>query len=140
MPDSNIQGGCFCNSVRYEISGSLQNARACHCSRCRKAFSGASSAYAELSPSSSLEWLSGEDILTIYETGQGWGMGFCSKCGSTICGLREGQVHGLTLGCIDGDPGVEIEMHIFVDSKAPWDHIGGQAKQYAEHAQIDHED
>ena len=44
-----------------------------------------------------------------------------------------GQVHGLTLGCIDGNPGLEIEMHIFVDSKAPWDHIGGNAKQYAEH-------
>ena len=64
-------------------------------------------------------------------------MGFCSKCGSTICGMHNGKVHGLTLGCIDGDPGVEIEMHIFVGSKAPWDHIGGEAKQFAEHAQID---
>jgi hypothetical protein len=44
------------------------------------------------------------------------------------------QVHGLTLGCIEGDPGVEIGMHIFVDSRAPWDHIGGDAVQYAEHA------
>ena len=140
MPDSNTHGGCFCNSVRYEISGSLQNARACHCSRCRKAFSGASSAYGELSPSSTLKWLSGEDLLSIHETGEGWGMGFCSRCGSTMCGLHNGEVHGLTLGCIDGDPGVEIEMHIFVDSKAPWDHIGGNAPQYAEHAQIDHEE
>lgn len=64
-------------------------------------------------------------------------MGFCSNCGSTLCGLHDGEVHGLTLGCIDGDPGVEIEMHIFVDSKAPWDHIGGPARQFAEFAQID---
>lgn len=64
-------------------------------------------------------------------------MGFCSKCGSTLCGLHDGEVHGLTLGCIDGDPGVEIEMHIFVGSKAPWDHIGGHAKQYSEHAPTD---
>ncbi len=140
MADSVIRGGCFCDSVRYEIRGSLQNARACHCSRCRKAFSGASSAYAELSPSSSLEWLSGEDFLSIHETGEGWGLAFCSKCGSTICGLHKGSVHGLTLGCIDGDPGVEIEMHIFVDSKAPWDHIGGTAEQHAEHAPLDQED
>jgi hypothetical protein len=41
-------------------------------------------------------------------------------------------VHGVTLGSVNGDPGVEIEMHIFVDSKAPWDHIGGIAPQYAE--------
>jgi hypothetical protein len=140
MTDSLIHGGCFCNSVRYELKGSLQNARACHCSRCRKAFSGASSAYAELSPSSSLEWLFGEDLLSTHETGEGWGMGFCSRCGSTLCGLNDGRVHGLTLGCIDGDPGVEIEMHIFVGSKAPWDHIGGTAKQYAEHAAMSDED
>jgi hypothetical protein len=61
-------------------------------------------------------------------------MAFCSKCGSTICGMLNGDVHGLTLGCVDGDPRVEIEMHIFVDSKATWDHIGGGAKQYSEHA------
>ena len=140
MADATLQGGCFCNSVRYELTGSLQRARACHCSRCRKAFSGASSAYAEISPSSSFVWLSGEDLLSIHETGGGWGMAFCSKCGSTLCGLHDGKVHGLTLGCIDGDPGVEIEMHIFVGSKAPWDHIGGNAVQYAEHAPVDRDD
>jgi hypothetical protein len=31
---------------------------------------------------------------------------------------------------------VEIEMHIFVGSKAPWDHIGGDAPQFDEHAII----
>ncbi len=135
MSDSTICGGCFCNQIRYEINGSLQNARACHCSRCRKAFNGASSAYAELSPHSSLKWLCGESLLAVYDTGGGWGMGFCSKCGSTLCGMNNGRVHGLTLGCVDGDPGVEIERHIFVESKAPWDHIGGSARQYAEHGE-----
>jgi hypothetical protein len=81
-----------------------------------------------------LEWTSGKDDLTTYETGNSRAMAFCAKCGSTICGIHNGEVHGVTLGCIDGDPGVEIEMHIFVDSKAPWDHIGGTAKQYSEHA------
>jgi len=140
MNDPKITGGCFCGSVRYELHGALQNARSCHCSRCRKVFSGASSAYAELGPSSSIEWLSAESSLNIYETGNGWALGFCSSCGSTICGLNDGKVHGLTLGCIDGDPGVEIEMHIFVDSKAAWDQIGGHANQYAENADTDKED
>jgi hypothetical protein len=39
-------------------------------------------------------------------------------------------VHGVTLGSVDGDPGVEIGMHIFVGSKAPWDHLGGDAPRY----------
>jgi len=134
MSESDIHGGCFCNAVRYRVEGPLQNARACHCSRCRKAFSGASSAYAELAPSTSLEWTSGEELLITHATGEGWGLAFCSRCGSTLCGLLDGKVHGLALGCIDGDPGVEIEQHIFVDSRAPWDHIGGDAPQFAEHA------
>jgi hypothetical protein len=33
---------------------------------------------------------------------------------------------------VDGDPNVQIEMHIFVDSRAPWDIIGGDAPQYPE--------
>jgi hypothetical protein len=40
------------------------------------------------------------------------------------------EVHGVTLGTVDGDPGVEIGMHIYVASKAPWDHIGGDAPQF----------
>jgi len=138
MRTKQLNGGCFCGSVRYKLSGTLWKARACHCSRCRKAFSGASSAYAELAPASSIEWLSGKSILTVYETGGGWSMGFCSKCGSTLCGMHNHQVHGLTLGCLDDDPGIEIEMHIFVGSKAPWDHIGGHAVRYAEHADTGH--
>jgi hypothetical protein len=125
-----ISGGCFCGSVSYELEGSLQNGRACHCSRCRKAFSGASSAYAELSPGSRIRWEGREFLSQSAQTG--WAIGFCNRCGSTLCGLLDGEVHGLTLGCVDGDPGVEIEMHIFVGSKAPWDHIGGDAPRYDE--------
>ena len=127
-----ITGGCFCGTVRYELYGSLLNGRACHCSRCRKAFSGASSAYAELAEGSVFTWMTGAESVSKYESAQGWALGFCSLCGSSLCGLFNGEVHGLTLGCVDGDPGVTIETHIFVGSKAPWDHIGGDAPQYAE--------
>ena len=126
-----LTGGCFCGQIRYQIDQPLGPGRSCHCSRCRKVFSGTGSAYAEVVPSS-FSWIAGADLLTSYETTPGWGMGFCKRCGSTLCGLHEGRVHGVTLGSVDGDPGVQIEMHIFVGSKAPWDHIGGSAPQYAE--------
>lgn len=126
-------GGCFCGKVRYEISAPLRNARCCHCSRCRKAFSGAGSAYAEVEPGS-FTWLAGEAALVTHETAPEWGLQFCGDCGSTLTGTNRGHVHGVTLGCVDGDPGVEIEMHIFVGSKAPWDHIGGRAPQFEAHS------
>ena len=129
-----ILGGCFCGSLRYEIEGPLCNARACHCSQCRKAFSGAGSAYAEIPGDSTFRWISQTDNLNIYESVEGWGLAFCVNCGTSLCGMYQGKVQGITLGSVDGDPGIEIEKHIFVGSKAPWDHIGGDAPQYDEHA------
>ncbi|MCA9641482.1 MAG: GFA family protein [Myxococcales bacterium] len=126
-----IAGGCFCGRVRYEIGAPLLNARSCHCSRCRKAFSGAGSAYAEIAPGS-LVWVEGVESLTRYESSPGWGLCFCRVCGTTLCGIHDGSVHGVTLGSVDGDPGVQISMHIFVASRAPWDHIGGDAPRFNE--------
>ena len=124
-------GGCFCGRVRYRITKPLFGARSCHCSRCRKAFSGAGSAYAEVVPQS-FSWTGGEENLTHFESSPGWGLCFCRTCGTTLCGTHQGEVHGVALGGIDGDPGVEIDVHLFVASKAPWDHIGGRAPQFAE--------
>jgi hypothetical protein len=126
-----LTGGCFCGRVRYRIAAPLRAARCCHCSRCRKAFSGAGSAYAEVTPGS-FTWTSGEAELTHHESVPGWGLCFCRGCGTTLCGTHDGKVHGVTLGSVDGDPGVRIEMHLFVNSRAPWDHIGGDAPQFPE--------
>jgi len=127
-----LTGGCFCGRVRYEIGAPLKSARSCHCSRCRKAFSAACSAYAEIEPGS-FAWVAGHDNVTRYESAPGWGLCFCKSCGSTLCGTQGDAVHGVTLGCVDGDPGVEIEAHIFVGSRAPWDHVGGRAPQFEGH-------
>ena len=115
-----ITGECFCRSVTYRVNRPLRDARSCHCSRCRKAFSAQASAYAEVELGA-FAWTSGEDLLTSFDTGNDFGLQFCSRCGSTLCGTYDGQVHGVTLGCVNGDPKVEIGMHIFVGSKAVWE-------------------
>ena len=45
-----VTGACFCGEVRYQVNGMLSDARSCHCSRCRKAFSAQASAYALVEP------------------------------------------------------------------------------------------
>ena len=117
-----ITGECFCGAATYKVSGKLRDARSCHCSRCRKAFGSQASAYA-LVNSTEFEWLSGEDLLTSYIGERGAGLMFCSRCGSTLCGVVDGDVHGVTLGCVNGDPEIEIGRHIFVGSKAAWEVI-----------------
>jgi hypothetical protein len=128
-----ITGECFCGAVKYNYTGVLRDARSCHCSRCRKAFNSQASAYA-LVNSDKFEWLSGESLLTSYVGKHGFGLQFCSKCGSTLAGVFNGNVHGVTLGCLNGDPKIELGKHIYVGSKASWETIGGDVIQYQEDA------
>ena len=115
-----ITGGCFCGAISYAISAPLSDARSCHCSRCRKVFSAQASAYAVVA-TNSLEWTSGQEHLSTYVGKHGAGVQFCGICGSTLCGVFDGAVHGVTLGCVDGDPQIEIGRHIYVGSKAAWE-------------------
>ncbi|MFT5221149.1 MAG: hypothetical protein ACI9LO_001247 [Planctomycetota bacterium] len=128
-----ITGACFCASVQYQIAGSLKDARSCHCSRCRKAFSSQASAYALVEPDE-FEWLQGEELLTSYESEPGFGLRFCSKCGSTLCGTCNGSIHGVTLGCLNGSPDIEIGYHLFVGSKATWEVLPEAVQTYEEAA------
>lgn len=115
-----ITGECFCGEISYQIDGRLYDGRSCHCSMCRKAFSAQASAYA-LVAAEDFKWLTGENLLTNYVGQHGYGMQFCRNCGSTLCGTHNGRVHGVTLGCINGDPDIGIARHIYVDSKAKWE-------------------
>lgn len=124
-----ITGECFCGDIRYRISGELFDARSCHCSRCRKAFSAQASAYALVKPEQ-FAWTAGEHLLTSYVGKHGYGLQFCSKCGSTLTGIGNGVVHGVTLGCVNGDPDIRLERHIHVASKAQWEQIADGVPQY----------
>ena len=126
-----ITGECFCGEVKYEIKGKLRDARSCHCSRCRKAFSSQASAYALVEPNE-FRWLSGENLLTSYVDKNGLGLQFCRICGSTVCGIYNGKIHGVTLGCLNGDPDIELGMHIYVGSKAKWETIPDGVPQFQE--------
>lgn len=126
-----IHGECFCGKIQYEISGQLKDARSCHCSRCRKAFSSQASAYALVEPDE-FKWLDGESLLTDYVNEYGFGLQFCKNCGSTLTGIYQGVVNGVTLGCVDGDPKIEIDRHIYVGSKANWEVMPDVSNQYAE--------
>jgi len=117
-----ITGECFCGEVKYQITGKLRDARSCHCSRCRKAFNAQASASAFVEPSE-FSWLSGENLLASYTGKQGFGLQFCKVCGSTVCTICNGDVYQVTLGCVNGDPEIEVGMHIYVGSKAKWEII-----------------
>lgn len=78
------------------------------------------------------KWTAGENLLKAYLNKEGVGLLFCSECGSTLCGIVDGKVHGVALGCVNGDPGIKIEKHIFVGSKALWEVMPDNVIAYEE--------
>jgi hypothetical protein len=126
-----IKGGCLCGRVRYEITGRLFNADNCHCSKCRRQHGAAFATYADIDPGD-FTWISGEDLLKKYETLSGAGWCFCTNCGSSLAGTANGKITSITLGTVEGDPGIKPESHIFVGSKAHWYEIKDDLQQFDE--------
>ena len=126
-----INGSCFCGQVTYKIEGELRNAESCHCSMCRKMFSSQASAHALVKPEE-FSWLNGELKLTNFVAQEDFKLHFCSECGSTLGGSYKDKVSWITLGCLDENPTIKIEKHIFVGSKANWEIIPEGVPQYDE--------
>ncbi len=127
-----ITGHCSCGVVHYSIEGDLKDARSCHCSMCRRIFSAQASACAEVD-AEKFTWVSGRDNLQDYVGEKGYGIQFCKTCGSTMSIIYKDVIHSITLGCVNGDQGVEISRHIFVGSKASWEKMPEGVTQYDEY-------
>ncbi len=117
-----ITGSCLCGAVRYKIEGQLLDAGNCHCSMCRKAHGAAFATYANFTPAD-FRWTSNEEFVSYYESSPSESRVFCSVCGSTLGATEDGRIHSITLGTVEGDPGIRPRSHIFVGSKAPWHEI-----------------
>ncbi|MEM8857222.1 MAG: GFA family protein [Chloroflexota bacterium] len=126
-----INGKCLCDQVQYEITGRLFSIDHCHCSMCRRQHGAAFATYADFDPAN-FRWVAGENLIKIYEPSAGGGWCFCVECGSTLAGTDQGKITSITLGTVEGDPGVRPEFHIFVGSKAAWYEIGDDLPQFEE--------
>jgi hypothetical protein len=128
-----LHGSCLCRGVRYEIGGRLTDALNCHCSMCRKAHGAAFRSRARVR-AADFRLISGEELLTFYESSPGTHRGFCRVCGSPIVSKFDAHPSalGLPLGALDDDPGVRPQMHVYVASKAPWFAITDGLPQFAE--------
>ena len=124
-----IEGGCLCGKVRYEIDGELTGAGNCHCSMCRRAHGAAFGTYAGFGDAT-FTWVSGEEFVKTYSSSTEGGRCFCTECGSTLGAVANDKIGWITLGTVDGDPGVVPQAHIFVTSKAPWHDITDDLPQF----------
>ncbi|WP_437735015.1 GFA family protein [Sorangium sp. So ce1335] len=124
------KGACLCGTVRYEIDGPFQIMLHCHCSMCRK-FHGTAFATAAVAPLSGFRWVAGEDAIRASSASEH--RSFCTTCGSATPLLApERQLALVHAGNLDGDLGIEPQLHQFVGSRAPWYTITDSLPQFEE--------
>jgi len=129
-----IHGSCQCGAVAFEATGDVIICRNCHCMRCRKARSAAHASNLAV-PIDGFCFTRGEDRLGSYKVPDArfFTQVFCRRCGSPMPRVDTGRGFVvITMGALDGDPGVRPRNHIFVASKAPWFEITDALPQYAD--------
>ena len=121
MADAILTGGCGCGAVRFELTEPLVSASYCHCTRCQRRTGTASSANARLAPGS-VRFLAGEDELRGWAPEGGMEKLFCGRCGSALFSRPPGgELGGVRLGVLDGDPGIRPQWHQYVAYAASWE-------------------
>ncbi len=116
-------GSCLCGSIVYEVEGEFEDFYLCHCSRCRKD-TGSAHASNLFSSSAVLTWVSGGELVKTYRVeGTHHSKSFCPHCGSALPTLQmEGALLVVPAGSLDSHLNLAPEGHIFMNSRASWDH------------------
>jgi hypothetical protein len=100
---------------------------------CRKAQGAAFRSRARVQ-AADFRWISGEHLVTFFESSPGNHRGFCRVCGSPVLTKFDfdASVFSLPLGVLDDDPGIRPQFHVHVANKAPWFTITDDLPQFAE--------
>lgn len=116
-----LTGRCMCGAVRFEIDQPLVGAACCYCRRCQRR-TGTGFSASGLTMPGSMHFTQGEELVHVYEPGDGWNKAFCSNCGSQIHTVNpeNPDLVAVRLGAIDQDPGVRPLGHQFVDYASDW--------------------
>ena len=128
-----LTGSCACGRVKYQIQCDLIGPITyCHCWRCR-AHSGSSFGTTAGVVLKDLCFTAGENLLSYWESSPGIRRYFAGCCGSPIYKTDQASpsIVGLRLGTLDCDPGVTVQQHYMVASKAPWVQIQDSLAQEA---------
>ncbi|RLA34943.1 MAG: GFA family protein [Gammaproteobacteria bacterium] len=126
-----IEGKCLCGRIQYAVEGDIGEVSHCHCSMCQRIHGAAFGTYGAV-PRKNFRWLSGSDLVQVYQSSASMDRTFCSVCGSTLQAFlnTEPDVLYLALGTTNGDPKCRPSFHIFVGSKAPWYEITDDLPQH----------
>lgn len=114
-----LTGRCYCGAVHYAVDGPFAYALNCHCSQCRRRTGSAFKPFAGIAREH-VRVTRGESDLVLLGTATN-NHTSCARCGTLLFSVvQDGARIHVSLGTIEGDPGIRPRAHIFVGSKAPW--------------------
>ena len=126
------QGECNCGAVAFAIDTPLKDVYICHCSICRR-WSGTNGMAVLVVANAAFRWLRGaEHVRTWRKPDADWDSAFCDVCGSALPVPNDPERIAMPAGLIvEGGADMKVAAHIWTDSRAPWDVIGDDGRQYS---------
>ena len=126
-----INASCNCGTVSFSIHQEVSDIYVCHCSICRRG-TGCQGITVVVVENDVFEWRSGEEqVKTWHKPNHDWLISFCQTCGSPVPGKNDDNTTYIPAGLlVDSADQLKVAHHIWVDSKAPWDHIGDEGQQH----------
>jgi len=121
-------GSCLCGAVKIVVSADLPAPHACHCSKCRK-FTGNFEAGTDV-PREHVT-IAGDERVKWFQSSKHARRGFCSICGSSLFfDVPGADWIGISMGAFDGQTGVTLSSHIFVEDKGDYYDIADGLPQH----------
>ncbi|HTE41351.1 MAG TPA: GFA family protein [Steroidobacteraceae bacterium] len=128
---SEVNGGCQCGAVRYQVMGAPIVVALCHCSMCRRANAAPAVAWAMYSESQVQFTENGRQF---YRSSPEAQRGFCPKCGTQISFTAE-YIPGLidlTVGSFDAPETLQPSLHYWDSKRLPWVKFADALPRHAE--------
>jgi hypothetical protein len=132
----NLQGGCACGAIRYQLTGDPLIVHACHCRDCQRLTGSAfvinlwmETQFVDASgPAPQSFKLSGG-------SGKPHDVFFCGACGTTLWSRYHGapgDFRFVRAGTLDTPEVIKPDVHIFTRSKMPWLELPKDARAFSE--------
>lgn len=120
-----FSGGCFCGTVRFNVTAPSTPFVVCHCRDCQYA-SGGGPAHVLVVPREGLEVVRGQGLLrsftSVSDSGHDVTRQFCSTCGTPMFEVLELEpdIRLVKVGTLDDASGLHVDATAWTVSAPPW--------------------
>lgn len=131
MSEINLEGGCQCGAVRYQITDAPVMTAICHCSMCRRANAAPAVAWAMFQEPQVTFTRARPKLYTSSEEAQ---RGFCEDCGTQIS-FSATYIPGLidiTIGSMDQPDSITPQFHYWYSKHLAWAEFADTLPRHAE--------